>query len=203
MVDYAAPGKGENAWSGSSSVSLILLPSLLFCFPAHSPLTFTTTQGFRYVASGTFQIPLVRGAVPSGLFSSENPLNELLDRLGSKGRGSGSLKLSDGASVLVRIVNPLLRGLFEDSDPRTDFTTKPPEAPNNLQTLYHTRLLGTAAQGVTGRAGAAPEKFAFDAVKAALGKSTLAQLPKDQDPRKLSKDVSKKFAVTMGIDIQA
>ena len=147
-------------------------------------------------------MPLVKGPVPAGLFSSENALTEFMDRLGSKARGSGALRLSDGASVIVRVLNPLLRTLFEETDPRTDFVTKPPEMSNNLQTQYMARLLAVAAGGATGKAGAQPEKFAFDATRASIGKTTAMQLPRDQEVRKLAKEVSKKFATVTGIDIQ-
>ena len=140
--------------------------------------------------------------MPAGLFSTENPLAEFLDRLSSKGRGTGALRLAEGSSLLVRVLNPLLTTLFQDTDPRTDFVTKPPETPNNLQTQWMARVLQAAASGPTGKAGAAMDKFAFDATKAAMGKTTAMQLPKDQDPRKLAKEVSKKFAAVTGIDLQ-
>lgn len=175
------------------------------CYWTMLPLSKERTpgQGFRYVASGTFQVPLVKGPVPEDIFATESPLQEFLSRLGSKTKSTTALKLSDGASVIVRVVNPLLRTLFEDTDPRTDFVNRPQESPNNLQTAYFTRILSTAAAGSTGKAGAAPEKFAFDAVKSTIGRTTAMQLPKQvDDPKKLSRDISKKFAAVSAIDMQ-
>ena len=187
----------------SDTVPIIVEPAVLEkSYWAMLPLAKERTpgQGFRYVASGTFQVPLVKGPVPvSDVFSSENPLQTLMEMLGSKNKSG--LKLADGASIIVRVMNPLLRVMFEN-----DFAGKPPEAPINILSgpgSYFRRILDAAAGGSTGAALARPEKFAFEGPKSLAGKTMLQQLPRDQDPKKLSKLINKEFSSKTAINLDA
>jgi len=146
--------------------------------------------GYCYVASGTFQLPLIRGPVPrADLFNTDNPLKELLARLSNKSKvpSPQALRLSDGASVIVRVFNPLMREVHKE------FTSKAAEAPENIQIGFLRRVI-EAGDGKI-------EKFSFDAAKfpLATSKTTAQLLPKEQDVRVLSKNINRVFAASTGV----
>jgi hypothetical protein len=147
-------------------------------------------QGFKYCVSGLYQLPLIEGPVPSNdLLTATNVLEEVLSRLSSKSK-SNSLKLSDGCSLFVRILNPLLREVCAAS------TTL--EA-SNIKAKYLNTLVAAAASGVSGSL-AKVENFSYDPLKfPSTSKSTSQQLPKIDDLQKFQKNVNKAFAAAVKI----
>ncbi len=171
-----------------------------------------TGSGFKYTVSGTFQLPLIKGAIPSSdLFSAEtsDPLKELFSRLGPKGKGtSGALGLSDGSSIIVRVCNPIFRKMLP-------FAARPPEDPDRgpsvaggLNTDLMSKFMQVASTGTTGSA-ANISKFTYDMSKFSLAKgekSTLQRLPGNGvglDIKKFTKNVNKLFSQKSGINLEA
>jgi len=120
--------------------------------------------GHRYVQSGVFHLPLLEGPV------CDAPL--ALACLSSKDKPP-PIRLSDGAMLVVKVLNPLLKTLILPEL----LAGKP-----NIQTLFMEKLLRSAAAGVSG-AGAKMDKFTLDPAKFPVGggsgdKTVQAQLPK-------------------------
>lgn len=80
-------------------------------------------QGYRYVSTGNFILPLIEGSVPGDILSAPDPFKETLSRLGGHkatvattvGTASGKntpVRISpDGSSVLIRVANPQITQL--------------------------------------------------------------------------------------------
>jgi hypothetical protein len=81
-------------------------------------------HGNHYVNSGVYQLPLIEGRVPSQgsnstqsdeLLFSADPFDELIQRIKASPATvsiNPSFKLSDGASIIVRVVNPILKDVL-------------------------------------------------------------------------------------------
>jgi len=172
-------------------------------------------SGYKYTVSGTYQLPLIKGAIPSSdLFSAEqtDPLQELLSRLGPKGKSapkgsSAALALSDGCSIIVRVCNPIFKKMLP-------FTTRPPEDPDRgphtsgaggINTDIMMRMIQTASTGISGPQ--TYEKFRYDPAKFNLSKgekTTLQRMPGNGvglDLKKFTKSVNKLFSQKSGINI--
>lgn len=97
------------------------------------------------------------------------------------------MKLSDGASILVRVCNPLLRpilsGLIEDKI-----------SPKNLNTDILHKVIKAANQGIT---PIKLEKFTFDIIRFNVLKSTTGLMP--VDCKKVQKIINKSFAAAVGM----
>ena len=166
--------------------------------------------GFRYTASGTYQLPLIKGAVPStDLFSTDSadPLQEITKKLKSRPQGKGpdsSSKMSDGCSVVVRVCNPLFRGMLE-------FAARQPGAnppSKEINTSFMSTLMSCAAQGITGPSIANMNKFTYDSGKFSTSrndKTTQQRLPStlSNDMKKLTKSLNKHFSVSTGIALDS
>lgn len=115
-------------------------------------------QGFNYVMAGAFQLPLIEGSVQTDILAAPVTIREVLARLGSSAKGT-SLKLVPGASVIVRVQNPLLKGLFEK------------EIVNwraNINTTFLERFINAAKPS-----GVKLDQFTYDMKKFTPVKSTL------------------------------
>ena len=117
-------------------------------------------QGYSYVMQGAFQLPLLEGPVQSDILSSPVAIREIYARLGPSAKGN-ALKLVPGASVIVRVMNPLLKSVFEKDS--TSWKS-------NINTMYLERFVSAAKAKI--------DQFKFDPKKMASIKSTLAQVTK-------------------------
>jgi hypothetical protein len=111
-----------------------------------------------------------------------------MTRLESKDKKIGSsVKLSDGASILVRVCNPLLRpilsGLIEEKI-----------SPKNLNTDILSKVVKAANQGIS---QIKLEKFTFDIIRFNILKPTSDLMP--VDCRKLQKIINKSFTTAVGM----
>jgi hypothetical protein len=217
----------KNADKGKSK-KLPLLPSYWSVLPlARERLP---GRGYRYVNSGLFQVPLIEGPVPSTseLFALADPMGEILHRLALKNNSnSSSLQLSrDGGSILVEIVNPLLRDIcgnavtYNTTPTSTTGTTgtgtgtgtgsgTSVRAYKYIDTRYLTDMLQSAASGSSRNTSI--ETFAFNASKYASTANrgattktvadTLPELKKGVtvDRKALVKNVNLAFAEATGI----
>lgn len=142
-------------------------------------------QGYRYVQSGYFQAPLIEGPMPrnvlssgansNGILNSGNPYRELCLRLRNnntaavaassknKKKAGGAdvlsdkqLKLSDGASILVQIYNPLVKDLVLPG-----ITAMAEAGGDGPEAQYTTQLVLCAAEGVTGPSTARVERYLY------------------------------------------
>ena len=173
--------------------------------------------GYKYTVSGTYQLPLIKGAIPSSdLFNAEqtDPLQELLSRLGPKGKSaprgsSAALALSDGCSIIVRVCNPIFKKMLP-------FTGRQPDDPDRgthvggaggINTDLMMKMLQTASTGISGPQSA--DKFRYDPTKFSVqkgDKSTLQRMPGNGvglDLKKFSKTVNKLFSQKSGINLDA
>ena len=165
-------------------------------------------QGFKYAQSGVFQLPLMEGAPPlEGIFKAGNPYRELLARLSSRGKEKdatgapapiGTLRVAEGMSMVVKVMNPLLKGLVQP-----DLDSPSP----NVQTIFMNTLLDSAATGTSG-GSARKEKFALDPAKYSLDTAKHANklisqhLPKTvEDVPQLMKAVNKTFESETGLHV--
>lgn len=138
-------------------------------------------QGFVYVRTGCFQLPLIEGAVPTEILAKPIPLKEVYSRLASNDKGI-SLKLSQGASVIVRIQNPLLREAFNKNDDATYLS--------NVNTRFLDQFISAQSKTASLKA----DLFKFDTKKFVSYKSTSSQLPPVEDKVKFNKLLNRKFA---------
>ena len=154
-------------------------------------------QGYKYVSSGVYHLPLIEGAVPAEeVFRATNPYKEICSRLSAKGKSITNLKVMDGGMVAVRVMNPLLKDLVQ---PEMD-SAKP-----NIHTEFMEDLLLHAISGSSGSSARA-DKFTVDAAKLKVGgtnggKSTAAQLPKGclPDLPAFMRTVNKEFETATGL----
>jgi hypothetical protein len=159
-------------------------------------------QGGNYCQSGLFQLPLFEGAVPyKELFKSNvNPHAELITRLKSKNKAN-SIKVLEGASIIVNIYNPALVLLQTSALLKTDPL---------IQNLFMNELLEAAEVGLSG-AAARLDKFSYDATRYPNGtkenklKTTQQTLPlpktaSDEAWSDLMKSVNKAFELAVNIN---
>lgn len=165
----------------------------------------------KYVISGTYQLPLIKGSPPAAdLFSSEQsqePLDLVLERLGPKGAASAqgkknslgkALKLMDGASVILRVCNPIFRHLL----------AFPKNEPHDVSKELHTEVLDAAvSQAERGSTGKSRKPFKYvpalyanpnnnnPSVKENLAKENITDL------KKFSKSMNKTFASEVNINM--
>jgi hypothetical protein len=167
----------------------------------------------KYLVSGVYQLPLIKGPPPAtDLFNSDTqePLDLVLERLGPKGKAQAAgkktlgsaLKLSDGASVMVRVCNPLFKHVL-------DFPSLEPHAlsADDVHTEIMDTMVSVASRGVTG-ANATPTNFTFDpkkytnftaknvSVKERLGTVNV------KDLKKFAKSVNKSFGADVNINME-
>eukprot|EP01040_Poterioochromonas_malhamensis_P003161 gene3161-3369_t len=117
-VENYLNNKKKSSSSSSSSVKSFwtLLPISCEKFPGN---------GFKYVSSGFYQLPLMEGSFPAisstggtekvTMLKAVNMFEELLQRITVSNPTSNNgnfAKLSDGASVLVQCYNPLLNDFY-------------------------------------------------------------------------------------------
>ena len=151
-------------------------------------------QGFNYAIAGIYQLPLFEGSLPScEIFSSSSPVNEIVKLLESKSKAGGqSLKLSDGASAIVRVCNPLLKTLMAA------------ELNNEVSGNINSHLLEKFVKaGQKGISASRPEKFTYDAKKFTVSngfKSATNLMPKGVDIKKIQKSISKVFAMNANLN---
>jgi len=143
-------------------------------------------QGYLYLRAGNFQVPLIEGPVPTDILAKPVAIKEVFARLQSNDKGI-MLKLAAGASILVRVQNPLLKEYFYKN---SDSTWK-----QNVNTRLLEQMV--AAQAKTGKIKL--DTFKFDLQKFSSQKSTLSQLPSFDDKSKFLKIVNKKFSDTTSI----
>jgi len=151
-------------------------------------------QGFRYVPCGVYCAPLIEGAIPAEeVFKSPAPMAEIRARLQNKGKASTNLKVVDGALVMVKLLNPLVRDLVLP-------------AMDGPEPIVHTEFLGelltSAIMGTSGST-ARIDRFEVDKNKYPGGgaKATSAQLPKScqSDLPGLLRLVNKEFETLTGL----
>ena len=80
-------------------------------------------QGYKYISTGNFILPLMEGSVPGDVLSAPDPYKETLSRLsgheatatttvGTAGGGNTPVRVSpDGSSILIRVSNPQITHL--------------------------------------------------------------------------------------------
>ena len=154
-------------------------------------------QGYQYVSSGIFHLPLFEGTIPvEDVLKTSNPYKELCTRLSTKGKGSTALKVMEGGMLCVRVLNPLLKDLIL---PELN-TAKP-----NIHTEFMEDLLTHAINGSSNSA-ARIDRFTVDTTKLQVGgtnggKSTATQLPKAclPDLPSLMRAVNKEFESVTGL----
>ena len=134
----------------------------------------TYRDGYRYVMSGVFQLPLIEGKVPAAVLSSKAPFKDVLKMLGDRNSG---LKLVD-TSVLVKVVNPCLMELYEDAFGAWE---------EQLDTSFMIRMIRAAST-------VKQEAFTYDNSKFMNTKTIEKQLNKVEDVKKVLKRVTAKFA---------
>lgn len=124
-------------------------------------------QGYRYVQSGLFQLPLIEGSPEDcpELFKHPKPFEQILDRLKNKSKDpTVSLSMSDGACVLVRVVNPFLRAILEPPLRTSEPTI--PRTPAEATSLLNTTVMKTMVRAAALRTiNTKPERFIYDPVK--------------------------------------
>jgi hypothetical protein len=127
------------------------------------------------------------------IFKSPAPLNELCARLQAKGKASTNLKVIDGAMVMVKMMNPLVKDLV-----LPDMNAPQPI----IHTEFMEELLNAAILGSSGST-ARIDRFEYNVDKYANagGKSTAAQLPKScqTDLPGLLRLVNKEFETITGL----
>jgi len=172
-------------------------------------------SGYKYTVSGTFQLPLIKGPIPSiDLFNAEqaDPLQELFSRLGPKGKSapkgsSAALALADGCSIIVRVCNPVFKKMLPFAARQPDDPDRGPHTSGagGINTELMMRMIQTASAGITGPIGA--DKFKYDPAKFNLAKgekTTLQRLPGNGaglDLKKFAKNVNKLFSLRTQINI--
>jgi hypothetical protein len=197
-----------NPIKGSNEAEVIVQPPTIAdkCYWTLLPIGREVTKGggYSYTESGIFQLPLIKGPVPAkGLFQSDlnNPIEEILERLGPKGkvptsknRGGNSLKLCEsGSSILLRVCNPMFRDILPFTSYKSD------QLGDQIRNQMLKVFVETAAKGVTGPSIANMSKFVYDAEKFSKDKKVKDRVPVGIDLKKLSKDANKAFAKAANI----
>ena len=142
-------------------------------------------QGYKYTVGGIFQLPLIEGAVPKDIFSCENPMQEFLDKLESRDKAPGAtLKVSEGCSVVVKVVNPLL----EELQKKDLFAINS----DTLQTSFMTGIINASLKGTSTNKA---DKFTYEPAKFTATKKVKETLPSTvTDVKKFLRNVNKQFA---------
>ena len=171
-------------------------------------------DGFKYTLSGTFQLPLMKGSIPSSdIFNAEttDPLGEIYNRLGPKGKSAStntSLQLADGASIILRVCNPMFKKMLEFAERKPEDPSTGPAVTGGMDKNFMSTILQTAATGVTGASIANNGKFQYDANKFNVtrgDKSTMQRLPgggQGMDMKIISKSINKLFSKESGIPLE-
>lgn len=169
------------------------------CFWSLLPLSKESVEGggYTYTVSGTFQIPLIKGAIPSSdLFNADvrEPLNEVFKRLAPSSGDASSLRLSEGSSLLVRIANPICEKLL-------DFMKRDSRDPikNEIHTSFMEKMLNVASRG---NGLQMKPKFDYDTSKMLLDKTTLQRMPGGGgglDVKAIQKSINELFSEKSGI----
>ena len=165
-------GNGSDAPAKSTANITVEPPSSRKSFWTALPLSRERCagQGYRYLTSGFFQLPLIEGAVPTNgdFIKSPNPLREIRKRLelkNSKETKGMYLKIADGPSLLVKVLNPLLSTLLQ----------KDIEDPERLpDTTVMQLMVDSASDGASG-VGLRMEKFAYSTSKFAPGSKAVGK----------------------------
>lgn len=152
------------------------------------------------MATGIFQVPLIEGPVSKTIIESEKPMRALLTALEVARADSTHLRLS-GASVLVMIQNPLLRGVLQSQHP--ELYPSPVAGPRerfnstliaqNLELIYVDKF-AYAASLCVGETPVSVDKLKFDPQRYRNVKILNSQLAKIEDHKKLVKSINKLFA---------
>ena len=143
-------------------------------------------KGYQYVNCGAYQLPLFEGTLPIEILSEPAPLRSLQKRL-----SEGLVKLSEtGASILVRIKNPLIQVVTDISN----YTGEGEEWKDNIRTHYLKDLVPPAAQ----------LKFFFEKVPRKTSTSTVKIIKggkaSDADALEINKLVGRKLAEVTAIN---
>jgi hypothetical protein len=162
-------------------------------------------DGAPYVNNGIFQIPLVEGSVRASILDSPKPFQALLDALAAPKGDSSYLRLSEGASVIVVLQNPLLVRHSRSKD--VMFGIDPTNKGNipslssissaDINTYWMQRMIAAAERSPD--AAVRPEKFTFDLQRYVGVKTIASQLPATTDFRRLERSVNKSFVDYTGI----
>ena len=170
----------------------------------------------KYLVQGVFQLPLIKGKPPAAdLFENEaqEPLELMMERLGPKGKAQAAgkknglgnaLKLSDGASVIVRVCNPFFRHCLDF--PKLEPNDIDPEKKVDINTDMLDSIVSVAAKGVSGVVATPgnfkfePKRFASLTAKNVSIKERLMGL-NVVDLKKFAKAVNKSFAAAVNIDM--
>ena len=176
----------------------------------------TRDGDFKYLQQGVFQLPLIKGKPPAAdLFENEaqETLELMMERLGPKGKAQAAgkksgignaLKLSDGASVIVRVCNPFIRHCLDF--PKLDPNDIDPEKKVDINTDMLESVVSVAAKGVSGQV-ATSSNFKFEPKKfATLNAKNMSIKERLQgmnivDFKKFSKSVNKTFAAAVNINM--
>ena len=170
----------------------------------------------KYLQNGVFQLPLIKGKPPAAdMFENEaqEPLELMMERLGPKGKqqatgkknGLGNaLKLSDGASVIVRVCNPFFRDCLDF--PKLGPDDIDPDKKVTINTQMLDAIVSVAAKGVSGSV-ATPQNFKFEpkrfstlTAKNPSIKERLTAL-NIVDLKKFAKSINKAFAAAVDINM--
>mmetsp|Transcript_10745 Transcript_10745/g.16311 ORF Transcript_10745/g.16311 Transcript_10745/m.16311 type:complete len:1747 (+) Transcript_10745:218-5458(+) len=136
--------------------------------------------GYTHVVSGVYQLPLIEGPVNQSVIESDHPFEELIRVLSMK---KSPLKLCEsGASILVRVLNPLLENILSDTMQHWK---------DHINTQYMKELI-KAAQ--TSGAGPKTDVFVYDMSKFLGAKTIDKHFKKTSDIKKLMKNVNLQFA---------
>jgi hypothetical protein len=166
-------------------------------------------DGAPYINNGIFQLPLIEGSVRASILDSPKPFQALLDALSAPKGDSSYLRLSDGASVLVVLQNPLLvrhsrsKEVMFGIDPanKGNIPTLSSISSADINTYWMQRMIAAAEK--SSDAAVRPEKFTFDLQRYVGVKTIASQLPAAADFRRLEKTINKNFVDYTGITGEA
>jgi hypothetical protein len=168
-------------------------------------------RGFDYVNTGVFCLPLIQGSLESckDVITDNQPLQRLLAKLKMPNNNPNNCRLNEsGASVIVRVVNPLTRHLW-CNELKDDILF---QADRRTTSALHTDVINTAmvdtlltAAKAGNPRGAATfyqeSKFAYSDTRMSAGKSILLTVPAAAaaDPKRLRQTLNREFSNRTGI----
>ena len=138
-------------------------------------------HGYSHVLSGVFQLPLVEGPVLSSVLEAQSPYEELLRVLSQK---KSPLKLCESAaSILVRVMNPLLSTIQKDTLEHWQ---------EHISTSFLQEMVAAASE--SGNSTPTADHYTYDMSRFYGGKSIEKQFSKTPDIKKLMKNVNVIFS---------
>jgi hypothetical protein len=154
-------------------------------------------------------LPLIEGSVRASILDAEKPFQALLNALSTPKADSNHIRLSDGASIIVVIQNPLLVRHCRTKDVTFGINPDNKGSASTLSAVNATdinnewmeRMLQAAER--SSDENVKSEKFYFEPHKYTGVKTIASQLSASTDLRKFEKSVNKSFLDFTGITGEA